>query len=916
VLRALMMTDVERSTRLWQEDAAAMASAIARHDAIVEETVTANNGRLIKARGEGDSTFSVFDSAEDAARAAVRLHLAIKSEQWALSRPIRVRGALHFGSVEDRAGDCYGPEVNLCARLRAAAQPGQMLATGAVARHLTGAELGVAALGKHRLKDLAETVEVYQLTAPGGDDQFEPIASLNASAGFLPQYATEFMYREGELEDLAQLLHRQNLVTIVGPGGAGKSRVAVEAARRFTPWTPDGAHFVDLSGTRAEEHLPGVISAGLRLRAEASVSVESLAAELAPREACIVLDGCEHLAAVISPLVKRVVQAGAGITVLVTSRTTLKLAGEQVFRLLPLAIPRSGADVEAIESSPAVRFFVSRATMARHDFKVTPRNARSIAAICSQLDGIPAALEMAALRVRSLAPEQIEARLTNRFRILGQEGSQNSLKALFDWSWDSLGPSEQRFAWCATQFEGSFDLESAELVCDLFERAAEGLGNADSEVAAAKVDPYNAIDHIDSLVEKSLLVAEESESAMRYRLSSTFREYAREKWNDSPALQALERAHAEHFREKSSSVGRDRLLPDSKNFGRAIDYFVAAGAPAEAAELALFMSEHWQFVGAYAEGNRTMQRCLALCTGPEDDRARARLTNAIGLFNYNLGLFGEARESLSEAIEAAERLGDHLLRSKALNNLALLYMAEAKNADAIKALEEVVPYERAHGEDEILSRTLSNLGYLHILTGELENAKSVLEEALRVTSRSDNKQGAVPCLCNLSDLALEEKNLDIAAGYAQRGLDYAEELENHVGAACCMANLGEVELRRGNLERAEILLRSALARGIDMSASWMLGSVLDLLGIVFWRSGRHDPAMLALVHRRIASTLPSPPRFAGEAEEIYGLVEREFGPESIARSRHRAEIAGLASLLDELPRTPTRTPATDKAVLK
>src|ERR1022692_609772 len=283
------MTDVERSTRLWQEDAAAMASAIARHDAIVAEVITAHEGRLIKARGEGDSTFSVFTSAADAAGAAVNLQVAIAQEPWALSRPIRVRGALHFGNVEDRSGDCYGPEVNLCARLRAVAQPGQMLAAGSIIRHFeVGSRLPieVTPLGKHRLKDLAETVEVFQLSPPDAEETFEPIASLNASAGYLPQFASEFMFRVNELDELGNLLRRQNIVTIVGPGGVGKSRLAVEAARLFTAWTPDGAHFIDLAGTRSEEHLPGVISASLKLRAEASVSIESLVTELAQREAC------------------------------------------------------------------------------------------------------------------------------------------------------------------------------------------------------------------------------------------------------------------------------------------------------------------------------------------------------------------------------------------------------------------------------------------------------------------------------------------------------------------------------------------------------------------------------------------------------------------------------------------------------
>ena len=897
VPRALLMTDVERSTRLWQEDAGAMARAIARHDAIVEQVIGAHDGRLIKTRGEGDSTFSVFLSAADAARAAVALQTAIENEPWPLSRPLRIRSALNFGNIEDRSGDCYGPEVNLCARLRAAAGAGQVLASGAVARMLgdVAQDFEIAPLGRHRLKDLAEIVEVHQLAAAGRQETFEPIASLNATAGVLPEFGSPFMGRETELTELARLLRGRRLVTIVGPGGVGKSRLAAEAARRFTDWTPDGAHFIDLGSVRGGDHLPGVIGPALKLRAEATVGVDSLVAELASREACLVLDRCEHLNAEIVPLLKRVTQGCPHLTVLATSRSTLKISGEQTFRLMPLETPESGADAEQIAQAPAVRFFVSRATMARHDFTVTPKNARAIVSICSRLDGIPAALEMAALRVRSLSPEQLEARLSNRFRVLGTAGAQDSLQALFDWSWDSLTEHEQRFAWCATRFEGSFDLEAAEAIAEGFE-ALTPTESGDG-LSAACLDPYAAIDYIDSLVEKSLIHADEQDSAMRYRLSSTFREYAMEKWTDPAARRSLERAHAEYFHRLIDDVPPDAAGSDAKNLSRALEFFLAAERPEPAAEMALFLTEHWQAVGAYAEGSRTVKRALQ-ALGPKRAALSARLLNAIGSFEYNLGRYELARGHLNEAIAMAD---EDAVRAKALNNLALTDMAGGDNDAALASLEAALPFDRAAGNDKELSRTLSNLGYLLILNGELPRAKEVLEEALLVTGRSGDKRAAIPCLCNLSDLALEQHDLELSAEYAERGLEYSDEVNYKVGAACCVTNLAEVQLGLGNLSEAERLLRRALGQCIDMGATWLLGSILDLLGIAFWRNGDVEPAKTAFVYRRVAVTLPSPPRFAAEAGDIFALVESQVGAEALARSRHDAEIGGMASLLDDLP---------------
>jgi predicted ATPase/class 3 adenylate cyclase len=905
VRKALLMTDIERSTLLWQEDPAAMAIAVARHDEIVASIIAANSGNLIKSRGEGDSTFSVFDSSSDAARAAVDLHSAIRKESWNLSRPVAVRAAINFGEIEDRAGDCYGPEVNLCARLRAVANPGQVLASGSVLRQIRaqGKEdtLDLVPLGRHRLKDLAETVDVFQISEKNAGERFGPIPSLNSAVGFLPQFGLEFLCRTSELEEVGLLLSKQNLVTMVGPGGVGKTRLAVEAARLFTQWVPDGAHFVDLSGARGGENLPGTIASSLKLRPEASVSVDALIAELAKKEALLVLDGCEHLISDLKVVVRRILQSCAGMKILVTSRSTLKLSGEQVFRLLPLSLPPTGADFEEIENAEAVRFFVSRAVMARHDFTLTSRNARPIASICGQLDGIPTALEMAAIRVRSLTPEQIVARLSSRYRLLGQSDAKGTLQALFDWSWDSLGLNEQRFAWIITVFEGSFDLEAAEAVCEQFEQAI-GPPEWVGDFTGARVDPFAAIDHIDSLVEKSLLIAEPADVSMRYRLSSTFKEYALGKWPDSVPLRLLEKSHASYYCGRASDLQSELIHLEAKNLARAIEYLIALPEPEPASELVLLMTEHWQSSGLYAEGCRTMRDCLMVCLAGEHRASYSKLLNAIGLFEYYLGQFGASKSHLSEAIEIARELSDAGLRSKALNNLALVLMAEGETDGAIASIEEALPYDRSQGEPAKLAISLSNLGYLLTIKGNLDAARIALEEALQVTGRIDDRRTAIPCLVNLSDLSLEEGDLDRSANYAARGMTYAEEISDAVGAVCCQTNLGEIELRRGNLDDAESSLRRALARCIDMNAGWLMGSVLDLLAILFWRKGSLEPTTLTLVHRQVASTVPSPPRFASEANDIYAVVETEVGQETLARMKHRAEKGGVATLLDELPR--------------
>jgi predicted ATPase/uncharacterized protein HemY len=772
-----------------------------------------------------------------------------------------------------------------------------------VIRSLTSqAEIVVTPLGRHRLKDLAEPVEVFQLDPLGRQQRHAPLNSLNATVGFLPQFGSEFLFRSTELEDLTQLLRKQNLVTVVGGGGVGKSRLAVEAGRQCTPWLPDGAHFVDLAEARDAESLPAHIATGMKLRPEASVNAEALVVELTKKEALVILDGCERFQKEMQPLLKRILQGCPLMKCLVTSRSTLKISGEQVFRLLPMATPGNASDIDDIEAAESVRFFVNKAAMTRHDFTLSPKNARAIATICAHLDGVPAALEMAALRVRSLTPEQISARLGNRFRMLGQSGSDNSLQALFDWSWESLGEREQRFAWCSTVFEGSFDLEAAEALIERFETEIAGVSpDPNHPFTSTPIDPYSAVDHIDVLVEKSLLSATERSLSMRYRLTTTFREYVREKWMAPDAIRAVETAHASYFSDRVEGIPAELIPEDASNFSRAIDFYMAAPEPTKAAKMELLLVRHWESAGVYAEGCRRMRKCDELCDPEKDKELRGDLLNGIGLFEYYLGEFDRAKSDLKAASEIATEVGNKDLMSKSLNNLSLVYMAEGKNEEAIESLEKAIPLDRAKRDDSALAIGLSNLGYLLILQGNLERAKALLDEALQVTSRTDDRRIAISCLCNLSDLALEQDDLELSASYSRRGMQYAEELNNLVGSACCQTSLGEVALRRGSYDEAETLLRRALARSVEMNAGWLIGVILDLLAQVFWKSGRLETATLTLAHRQVASTVPSPPRVVHDVEALMAVVQTEVGQDAFEQFRRRAERSGVASLLDELP---------------
>src|SRR5579859_2424555 len=533
-----LFTDVEGSTRLWEEHSQAMRQVMARHDALLTQVFERHDGVVVRPRGEGDSLFAVFVRVSDAVAAALAGQRALAAEDWGEIGLLRVRMGLHTGEADLREGDYYGSAVNRCARLRSAGHGGQILlseATAVLVRGTVPQHVPLVDLGRHRLKDLSEAEPIFQLRAPDLPDAFPPLATLDAHPNNLPFQLTSFIGREQELSDLVHLLGAARLITLTGPGGSGKTRLALQVAAQMLDAFPDGVWFVDLFGVLDAVGVIPAIAQVLTVRESEGRSLAvSLAAYLRRKRLLLLLDNFEQVVAA-APQLYELLTAALGPTILVTSRVLLRVGGEHVYTLQPLPLPDLAGDAapERVRHNPAVQLFVARAQALEPDFALTADNAIAIATICTRLDGLPLSIELAAARVRLLPPRALLERLDQRLPLLtGGERErprrQQTLRDTLQWSWELLEPAEQALFRRLGVFASGWTLAAAAAICD---RAGE----------------LDLLEGLTSLVDNSLVHQRGLDGETRFGMLATLREFALEQLEASGEAAALRRHHAEYY---------------------------------------------------------------------------------------------------------------------------------------------------------------------------------------------------------------------------------------------------------------------------------------------------------------------------------------------------------------------------------
>ena len=453
---AFLFTDIEGSTQRWESHRDVMPAAIERHDAALQNVIAAHEGYVFKRMG--DAFCAVFRTAPSAVAAACAAQRALIKEDFTTVDGLKVRMAIHVGHADERGGDYFGPSVNRVARLLAIGYGGQVLVSGAAADLVQGempAQTGLRDLGSHRLKDLAQPEQVYQVIAPDLPQKFFTLRSLDALPNNLPLQLTSFIGRDNEIEEVKSLLEVHRLVSLVGTGGVGKTRLALQVGADILDRYEDGVWFVELAplsdGTLILNELApqfGVQATGDR------PLLDALLAALRSKNALLIVDNCEHLVDPAAEIIERILRGCSKIRVLATSREALKISGEAVHR------------VSSLDEAAAVELFADRANAATGSFELTADSTITVTRICRRLDGIALAIELAAARVRALDVDELFARLDERFRILtgGSRTAlprQQTMRALIDWSHDLLTPPEQALFRRMAVFAGGFTLDAA-----------------------------------------------------------------------------------------------------------------------------------------------------------------------------------------------------------------------------------------------------------------------------------------------------------------------------------------------------------------------------------------------------------------------------------------------------------------------
>jgi predicted ATPase/class 3 adenylate cyclase len=834
-----LFSDIEGSTRLWERDPVAMRDAAARHDALLRDAIERHAGILYK--HVGDAVQAAFVDPAAAVAAVVAAQRALTAAAWPETGPIRVRMALHLGeAAPNHAGDYHQvPALNRLARLLATGFGGQVLLSDAVRRRVA-AQLpdGVTLLdlGRHRLRDLLEPERVAQLVIEGLPAHFPPLKSLEGFPTNLPRQPNPLVGRLAELAELATLVTDPDvpLLTLVGPGGAGKTRLALQTGAEALDSFPDGVWLVEFGAVTDPELILPIIAGVLGLREGGGLSLERQLEEyLAPRRLLLILDNLEHLVDGVQAI-SDLIGSCPELTILTTSRRPLELRAERLVQVAPLLAPpeeRHLPHVDALGRIEAVDLLVQRVRARDSKFALTAENAAAIAAICRRLDGLPLALELAAARIPALPPHELLAELDHRFELL-TGGSrdllphQQALETTIAWSYDLLPPETQAVFRRLSVFAGDFTREAVETVVP----------------AAGTVGRFLTGTLLD-LVSDSLLRLVTDTSPARYVMLESLRAFGRQRLAAAGEAEATGRAHtaffraltlaaAPHLNSAEQGVWFDRLQSDHENLRAGLDWALTAGEERAATEMVETLWQFWLARGHLSEGRRRVEATIdRFGMRPAAEGASAaggpKLPHAAGTLARAHGDYAAAGSWFEIALARARTSGDRGAEAAALNNLGSVSLAVGNHRRAADLYTQSLVASRSLGDRRREAATLSNLGAVAHYLGETEQAEESYLAALVLWEELGDARRASLLRCNLALLlAPLPPERERARTYAERGLADSQALGFPGGIATARTALGWVAEGEGNLAEAirhyeesvrvfrESEDRSGLARGL------------------------------------------------------------------------------------------------------
>jgi predicted ATPase/class 3 adenylate cyclase len=868
-----LFTDIEGSTKLWEQHPEPMRVALAQHDTLLRAAIEGNAGQVFKT--VGDQFCAAFAIARDALGAALAAQRAVHTEDWGAVRPLRVRMALHTGVAEHRDGDYFGAPLNRVARLLAAGHGGQILLSQATADQirdtLTTADT-LRDLGAHRLKDLQQPEQVFQLVHPELPAEFPPLRSLEAFAHNLPRQLTSFVGREREMAEVKGLLDTTALLTLTGTGGCGKTRLALQVAADLAEQFGDGVWLVELAALSDPELVPAAVASTLGVREEANRPVEATLQDyLRSRSALLVLDNCEHLLTACANLVESLLRTCRKLKILASSREGLAISGEQTYRVPSLALPdpQQPLPVERLHQFEAIRLFTDRAVLSQSSFTLTSANAAPVVEICRRLEGIPLAIELAAARVKALPVEQLAVRMDDFFRLLtgGSRTAlprQQTLRAAIEWSYDLLAERERMLFCRLSVFAGGWGLEAAEKIC-----AGDG------------IEEWGVLNFLTSLVEKSLVTYEERAAEGRYRLLETVRQYGRDR--------LLETGEAEIVRDRHSAYFLRLTEQD------------APGYPGQASIewLERVESEHDNLRAALAWR----------LSGADSAEDGLRLVVSIWIFWFVRGHLTEGHQWVQKALEKSHSAPPRL-RARALLAAGFLAWYRGEYTVAQQVCQESLALWREEGDRQGMAFALALSGIAAQNSGSFARAVAWSEECLALARGGSTKWPEQLALYTLGGVAMREGDLDRASLLLHEGLRLARELEERVGIAYGLWQLGDLCELQGHYEQARSCYVESLIRFQEVGERRGIAHALEGLAnlAVVEARPKHAAGLYGAAQvLREASGAPLEPVIQRDQATRLGLVRAAMGEKAFAA----AWTAGRAMTLEQATRCALEQPEAD-----
>jgi predicted ATPase/class 3 adenylate cyclase len=874
-----LFTDVQGSTRMFERAPDAMLEALRQHDEAIEEAVAVHGGIPVRPRGEGDSRFIVFANAYDAVAGAAAMQRRLASVDWVTPEPLRVRAALHTGIADLRGGDYYGSAVNRAARLRGIAHGGQILMSGStweLVRDRLPEGVTIQDLGEHGLKDLTRPERVFQVTPDGLPDKFPPLKSLNTLTNNLPEQLTEFIGRQVELAEAKRLIGETRLLTILAPGGTGKTRLAIQTAAEVIADFHDGAFFVGLADIASSGDIIQTIAESLGVALSGGGDVQTqLLTYLAPRQQLLVLDNLEHLKDA-ATIIAEILKGAPHLRVISTSRSKLNLTGETVLSLAGLEISWEHPD-EALETSGA-QLFIEAAKRSNPSFVIERDDLDALAEILRLVGGMPLGIILAAAWVDMLSIEEIAEEIGKSVDFLSTEmrdipSRQQSIRAVFDYSWSLLSPEEQETFTALSVFRGGFSREAAEVVAGASLRGLASLAN------------------------KSLLSA--NPDTRRYEVHELLRQYAAsELEKDGERHRVVRNLHAGFYADlmgKASfmmSHGQQAQMiamveRDIENIRSAWRYYISIGEAAGARKFTLGFFQLYEYRGWYRAAITLFDEALDLLPDdPEDEDLGVLRALVSAMKGWSLIMLSQPKAG----VEAAARPSDYLARSGTLVEYWIavqclaLGLAYLGSVEEMKAKLEAAVARNDSIEEKIWAASLKDwCAFAAVLEGDLEAADRYIREAIEVVGSSEEYWVTIWNLWVRAMIATREERPDDAIALYAKQVSLCREISFVRGTMVSMDGLGEAYVSAGKLESAEAAFLEGMATAGKMGMVRDMLSMMTKVAKVWMLQGRYVEAV------ELLTTVLGEPT----------SVQKPFTDDVPINETASAALSNLENMLDE-----------------